>query len=80
MNSGAKDTYQRACDEVDRRLARYRPLETDPPIVAELERIIRSGLESQTELPVVPAAAEPSAEAVAAGAGPARRRNPRRGG
>lgn len=80
MNSGAKDTYQRACDEVDRRLARYRPLETDPLIVAELERIIRSGLESQTELPVVPAAAEPSAEAVAAGAGPARRRNPRRGG
>lgn len=80
MNSGAKDTYQRACDEVDRRLARYRPLETDPLIVAELERIIRSGLESQTELPVVPEAAEPSAEALAAGAGPARRRNPRRGG
>lgn len=80
MKSGAKDTYQRACDEVDRRLARYRPLETDPLILAELERIIRSGLESQTELPVVPAAAEPSAEALAAGAGPARRRNPRRGG
>lgn len=80
MKSGAKDTYQRACDEVDRRLARYRPLETDPLIVAELERIIRSGLESQTELPVVPEAAEPSAEALAAGAGPARRRNPRRGG
>lgn len=80
MKSGAKDTYQRACDEVDRRLARYRPLETDPLILAELERIIRSGLESQTELPVVPEAAEPSAEALAAGAGPARRRNPRRGG
>ena len=34
--SGRKDTYQRACDEVDRRLAAYRQLETDPAIDAEL--------------------------------------------
>ena len=78
--AGAKDTYQRAIEEVDRRLATYRPLRTDPAIDAELRRIIRSGLESQTELPVIPPAPEPSAEALAAEAGPARRRNPRRGG
>ena len=41
---GAKDTYQRACEEVDRRLAAYQPLETDPAIDAELRTIIRAGL------------------------------------
>jgi len=78
--AGGKDTYQRACTEVDLRLARYRQVETDPLIVAELERIIRSGMVAQTDLPTVPPAPEPSAEALAAGAGPARRRNARRGG
>ena len=39
-----------------------------------------SGLVSQTELPVIPPAPEPTAEALAATAGPARRRNLRRGG
>ncbi len=80
LKAGGKDTYQRACDEVDARLARYRPLETDPAIDAELRRIIRSGLVSQTELPYIPPADEPTAEALAAGAGPMRRRNARRAG
>ncbi len=80
LKSGGKDTYQRACDEVDARLARYRPLETDPAIDAELRRIIRSGLVDQTELPFIPPAAEPTAEALAAGTGPVRRRNARRAG
>ena len=43
LKAGGKDTYARAVDEVDRRLARYEPVETDPRAVAELERIIRSG-------------------------------------
>jgi trimethylamine---corrinoid protein Co-methyltransferase len=77
---GAKDTYQRAGEEVDRRLAAYRAPETDPRAVEELRRIIRSGLVSQTELPEIPVAAEPTAEALAATAGPVRRRNLRRGG
>ena len=80
LKTGGRDTYQRACAEVDRRLALYRPVETDPAIDAELRRIIVSGLVSQTELPAIPAAPEPTAEALAAGAGPARRRNIRRGG
>ena len=29
---GAKDAYQRAVEEVDRRLAAYRQLETDPAV------------------------------------------------
>jgi trimethylamine--corrinoid protein Co-methyltransferase len=75
--AGAKDTYARAVDEVERRLARYQPVDTDPRAVAELERIIRSGLTGQRELPSVPPPAEPVAEGPV-GAG--RRRNMRRGG
>ena len=40
LKAGGKDTYQRAVDEVERRLAAYRPIETDPAIDAELRRII----------------------------------------
>jgi trimethylamine--corrinoid protein Co-methyltransferase len=78
--AGAKDTYQRAIEEVEGRLAAYMPLETDPTVDAELRRIIASGLESQTELPYVPPAAEPTAAALAQQAGPVRRRNRRRAG
>ena len=77
---GAKDTYQRACEEADRRLAAYRAPETDPAIDEELRRIIRAGLETQNELPFIPPALEPTEAALAATAGPVRRRNPRRGG
>jgi trimethylamine--corrinoid protein Co-methyltransferase len=80
LKAGGKDTYQRATDEVERRLAAYRPVPTDPAIDAELRRIIATGLESQTELPAIPPAPEPSAAALAGMAGPARRRNARRGG
>jgi hypothetical protein len=57
------------------------PPETDPAIEVELQRIIRAGLVSQTELPAVPppSDAATSAAAVAAGAAPGRRHNPRRG-
>jgi trimethylamine--corrinoid protein Co-methyltransferase len=82
--AGGLDADRRATAEVDRRLAAYEPVETDPLVVAELERIIRSGLESQTELPSVPAASEGSAAAAAASPVPGetprgRRPNPRRG-
>ena len=66
MRQGSKDAYQRACEEVDRRLAAYRQLETDPAIDAELRRIIRSGLVDQEDLPVIPVAPEP---VVASGSG-----------
>ncbi len=84
--AGAKDAYQRSCDEVDRRLARYRQVETDPFVEAEMQRIIRSGLVSQTSLPLVAPAPEPLAEAELMGAGlgegaaRGRRVNPRRRG
>jgi trimethylamine--corrinoid protein Co-methyltransferase len=79
---GAPDTVERATAEVERRLAAYRQVETDPAIDLELQRIIRSGLESQTELPLVPPAPEPVATPAAGdgagGPGRGRRVNPRR--
>ena len=71
-----KDTYQRACDEVDRRLASYRQLETDPAIDAELRAIIRSGLvDREAGLPAIPVAPEP---VLASGPGTGERRHNRR--
>ena len=76
MRLGSKDTYQRACDEVDRRLAAYRQLETDPAIDGELRAIIRSGLvDPDRPLPVIPIAPEP---VVASGPGTGERRHNRR--
>ena len=76
MRQGSKDAYQRAIDVVERRLAAYHQLETDPRIDEELRRIIRAGLIDQEQLPEIPVAPEP---VVASGPGTAgRRRNRRR--
>jgi trimethylamine--corrinoid protein Co-methyltransferase len=79
--AGSRDAYQRAVAEVDRRLAAYQGIETDPLAAAEMERIIRSGLVSQVDLPAVPPPPDPelAVAAAAAGTGPHRRANPRRG-
>ncbi len=77
VKAGAPDTAARCVAEVDRRLAAYQPIETDERAVEELDRIIRSGLVSQTELPFVPPAAPPVALVDATHG---RRRNRRRGG
>jgi trimethylamine--corrinoid protein Co-methyltransferase len=81
LRAGGKDAYGRACDEVDRRLARYHPIETDPAIDAEMRRIITSGLVAQVELPFLPSAPEPVADDAAGiteGPGRGRRVNARR--
>jgi trimethylamine--corrinoid protein Co-methyltransferase len=74
VKAGAYDAARRSTAEVDRRLAAYRPIETDPRIVAELEAIIRAGLREQEALPELPPPPEPSAAAATGG----RRHNPRR--
>jgi len=76
VKAGALDTAVRAAAEVDRRLAAHQPVETDPLAVAELKRIIRSGLRDQVELPHVP---PPAAPAAPSEPGDGRRRNRRRG-
>jgi len=79
--AGALDANRRAIAEVDRRLASYQAIETDPLAELEMDRIIRSGLVSQTELPAIPPPPDRDAAraAAAAAGGPARRPNPRRG-
>ena len=67
---------------MDRRLAAYEPVETDPAAVLELERIIKSGFIEQTELPFIPPAPAGGAVPVEVAPGDApraRRANPRRG-
>jgi trimethylamine--corrinoid protein Co-methyltransferase len=54
IKKGSKDLYQRACEEVERRLAEYDPVETEPRIDQELRRIMKSGLRAQEDLPEVP--------------------------
>jgi trimethylamine--corrinoid protein Co-methyltransferase len=80
--AGAPDTNRRAIAEVERRLAAYQPIETDPLAEQELARIIKAGLVSQAELPYIPPAPSGNGAAAMAAAGDAprgRRPNPRRG-
>jgi trimethylamine:corrinoid methyltransferase-like protein len=61
---------ERACAQVESRLARYQAFETDPAVDAAMRDIIMSGLESQDKLPDLP----PPPEAGAARTAPAGRR------
>ena len=71
--AGSRELNDRACEQVEIRLAKYQPFETDPAIDAEMRRLVTDGLESQEKLPVLPPLAEPMS---ASGGG--RRRNRRR--
>ena len=75
--SGSKELYERACEQVDRRLAAYLPFDTDPATDGELRRLIIAGLREQTELPVLPPPLAHVAAEVAAGrrSRPGRRRH-----
>ncbi len=65
---------ERACEQVETRLANYQPFDTDPDVDAEMRAIITSGLESQDKLPKLP----PPPDASAASAASGRRRSRRR--
>jgi trimethylamine--corrinoid protein Co-methyltransferase len=72
--SGGPNLVERACAEVERRLAAWRPVETDPAIDEAMRAVIRAGMESQDRLPDLPP--PPDARAAAAAG---RRRGRRRG-
>ncbi len=67
VKAGSKELYQRACEEVDRRLAAYVPFETDASIDRELRRLIEAGLRQQTDLPELPPPPERSVVAAPTG-------------
>jgi len=74
---GAKDLVQRANEDVDRRLAAYRPIETDPALDAELRAIVRAGMDDG-DLPTLRPAPEPSRGGEQVGRRQNRRRRPAR--
>ena len=65
--SGSIELYERACQEVDTRLASYAPIETDPEIDAAMRQIVMDGLEKQEELPILPPPPEKKAKEAAPG-------------
>jgi trimethylamine--corrinoid protein Co-methyltransferase len=67
QEQGEKDLLQRATDEVERRLAAYQSIETDPAINEALRAMIKSGLESQQQLPELPPPPAPVKAAAPAG-------------
>lgn len=65
--AGSMELYERACLEVERRLADYTPFDTDPAIDAAMRRLVRDGLEKQENLPELPPPAKKPAPKVVAG-------------
>jgi len=51
LKTGGLTLLQRVRAEVEKRLAAYQPIETDPRAVEEMHRLIQSGLSSQEALP-----------------------------
>lgn len=73
VEAGSRSLNDRACEQVELRLANYQPFETDPAIDAEMRRLVQDGLQSQEALPELPPLSKPPASAE-----PGRRRNRRR--
>jgi trimethylamine--corrinoid protein Co-methyltransferase len=75
--AGQPTLHQRTLAEVERLLAAYQPLETDPPTVAELRRLIQLGLQENDQLPQVELVTSSTAEVPTAKTS-SRRPRPRR--
>jgi len=59
--TGSLSLYDRACQQVEERLANYAPIATDPAIDTALRQLVIDGLEKQDKLPVLPPPPEPQA-------------------
>jgi len=67
QETGSLQLYDRACNEVEKRLAKYRPIETDPAIDTELRNLVQAGFAKQEKLPELPPAPDRPARAAKAG-------------
>ena len=72
--AGAKSLMDRACAEVERRLAAYTPIETEAAIDAAMRELVSAGFESQDALPELPPPPEPKARSAKGRRGRSRRR------
>jgi len=52
--SGSLSLHERACAEVEERLTRYMPVDTDPGIDAAMRKLVSDGFETQEKLPELP--------------------------
>jgi len=59
--TGSPSLYDRACQQVEMRLANYTPIDTDPAIDSALRQLVQDGLEKQDALPELPPPSEPQA-------------------
>ena len=59
--TGSRSLYDRACEQVEERLANYTPIETDAAIDTAMRQLIMDGLETQESLPDLPPPPEPKA-------------------
>ncbi len=64
---GSMELYDRACAEVETRLAEYEPFETDAAIDTAMRKLVKDGLVDQEKLPELPPPAEKPAPKVIAG-------------
>jgi len=64
---GSMELYERACAEVETRLANYEPFETDAAIDTAMRKLVSSGFVEQEKLPELPPKAEKPAPKVIAG-------------
>ena len=65
--AGRKELYQRACEQVDRRLAAYVPIATDAAVDRAMREVVMNGLLEQTELPELPPPPAPVSDAGSGG-------------
>jgi trimethylamine:corrinoid methyltransferase-like protein len=64
---GSMPLWDRACADVETRLANYKPIETDPVIDAAMRQLVIDGFDKQEELPELPPMPEQKAPAAIPG-------------
>jgi trimethylamine--corrinoid protein Co-methyltransferase len=65
--TGSQSLYDRACQEVEERLAGYTPIETDPDADKAMRELVMTGLDKQDRLPDLPPLPEKQAPKAAPG-------------